>query len=168
MAISDNQVISIEYELREAGGTEILDSNVGQAPLEFITGKGHIIPGLESQLKEYAAGDKADIKVDAALAYGEYNPDAVSDIPKEQFTGIELEKGMALYGQSDDGNTVQVIVKDFNDETVTVDYNHPLAGKDLLFSVSLLNIREATPDEVISGQVGGGNDSCCGSGCGCH
>ncbi len=166
MTVADNQVVSIEYELTEAGGSEILDSNKGHGPLEFITGKGQIIPGLERQLYGLEKGESADIKVPASEAYGEYNPEAVDTLPKEQFAGLDLKEGMQLYGQSEDGQTVQVTVKSFDENGVTIDYNHPLAGKDLMFSVTILDTREATPDEILSGQVGG-NESC-GTGCGCN
>ena len=175
MAIENNQVVGIEYELTEKGGSEVLDSNIGQAPLEFITGKSQIIPGLENQLKDLSVGDKADILVPAADAYGEYNPEAIDDVPREQFAGLDLKEGLPLFGQGENGETIQVVVKAFDDEKVTIDYNHPLAGKDLMFSVNVLSAREATADEVLSGQVGGaqehGGGSCGsegGGGCGCH
>lgn len=167
MAIAENSVVSIEYELVEAGESDIIDSNKGQAPLEFITGKGHVIPGLESQLLNLEKGESADIKVDASDAYGEMNPEAVDTVPKEQFAGIELADGMQLYGQGENGETITVTVKEFNDETVTIDYNHPLAGKNLMFSVTVIDVREATADEVLSGQVGGAAEHCQDGGCGC-
>jgi FKBP-type peptidyl-prolyl cis-trans isomerase SlyD len=171
MAINDNQVVGIEYELKEAGGSDILDSNMGQAPLEFIMGKGQIIPGLENKIKELSAGDKADIMVPASDAYGEYNPEAIDDVPREQFAGLDLKEGLPLFGQGENGETIQVVVKAFDDEKVTIDYNHPLAGKDLMFSVTVTDVRDATPDEVLSGQVGGHQGGSCGTdggGCGCN
>ena len=166
MAIAENSVVSIEYELVEAGGSDIIDSNKGQAPLEFITGKGHIIPGLEKELIKMEKGESADIKVDSTDAYGEINPEAVDTVPAEQFAGIDLAVGMQLYGQSENGESVTVTVKEFNDENVTIDYNHPLAGRDLMFSVSIVDVREATEDEISSGQVGGAQH-CEDGGCGC-
>ena len=169
MAIAENQVVGLEYELKEAGGSEVLDSNIGQAPLEFITGKSQIIPGLEKQLAELSKGDKSDIMVPASDAYGEYNPEAIDDVPREQFAGLDLKEGLPLFGQGENGETIQVVVKAFDDEKVTIDYNHPLAGKDLMFSVNILDVRDATPDEVLSGQVGGGDaGESCGTGCGCN
>jgi len=171
MAIAENSVVSIEYDLVESGQSEIVDSNKGQAPLEFITGKGQIITGLEKELMNMAKGESADISVNAADAYGEINPEALETLPKEQFAGLELEKGMQLYGQGENGETVMVTVTDFDDNTVSVDYNHPLAGKDLMFSVTILDVREATDDELISGQVGGAaaaaGGHCNDGGCGC-
>jgi len=167
MAIKEqNSVVGLEYEVKEAGTTEIVDSNKGGMPLEFITGKGQLIPGLEAQLAGMNEGESADILVKAADAYGEVNPEAVQTLPKEQFEGVELEAGMMLYGQGEDGQQVQVIVKSFTDTDVTIDYNHPLAGKDLMFSVTIMSERDATDDEIATGIVGG-EAHCHSGGCGC-
>ena len=167
MAIEkENCVVAIEYEVKEAGTSEIVDSNKGAQPLEFITGKGQIIPGLENALVGMEKGESGEIKVDAADAYGEVNPEAVQVVPKDQFEGIELTEGMMLYGQGEGGQTVQVVVKSFTDEDVTIDYNHPLAGKNLMFTVTVLDEREATEDEAATGQVGG-EEHCSDGSCGC-
>ena len=167
MAIrEENSVVGLEYEVKEAGTTEIVDSNKGGMPLEFITGKGQLIPGLEAQLAGMNEGDSADLLVKAEDAYGEINAEAVQTLPKEQFEGVELEAGMMLYGQGEDGQQVQVIVKSFTDAEVTIDYNHPLAGKDLMFAVTIISERDATDDEVTSGIVGG-EAHCHSGGCGC-
>jgi FKBP-type peptidyl-prolyl cis-trans isomerase SlyD len=109
-------------------------------------------------------GEKADIKVNAIDAYGEYYDDALQVVPKEQFVGVDLEVRMALYGQGEDGQNVQVIVKEIKDDGITVDFNHPLAGKDLMFSVDIVDIRRATQEELISGQI----ERASGCGCGSH
>ena len=161
-----NKVIGIEYTLKDANTGEHLDSNVGQAPLEFISGKGQIIPGLESKLVEMSANEEADVLVQPIDAYGEYNEEAVQTLPKEQFAGIELVEGMSLYGTGEHGETVQVVVKSFNDAEVVIDYNHPMAGKTLMFSVAILSLRDATEEEVQTGVVGGMAamaGGCCGS-----
>jgi len=173
MAIATNSVVSMQYELKDVQSGEVLDSNIDSAPLSFILGKGHIIPGLESEIAKLAQGDRAEIKVAAVDAYGAYDDEAVQSLPKEQFAGIELSEGMTLYGQGEEGQTVQVTVKSFDDENVNVDFNHPLAGKDLLFAVNITEVREATPDEVLSGVVGGavamgGGCGCDSGGCGSH
>lgn len=165
MAIKEeNSVVGIEYELTEAGGSEVLDSNKGGAPLEFIIGKGQLIPGLEKALVGMNAGDTADILVKAEEAYGLRDEEAVQELPRDQFEGIELEKGMSLYGQGQNGETIQVNVVDFDDNTVKVDFNHPLAGKDLMFNVKVISERDATEEEAQTGQVGGG---CSDGSCGC-
>jgi FKBP-type peptidyl-prolyl cis-trans isomerase SlyD len=173
MAIEQNQIVSIEYEVRD--GDKVVDSNVGGAPLVFMFGKGQIIPGLEKGLENMQIGEKADILVKPADAYGEYNPDATQEVPADQFAGIDLEVGMTLYGQGEDGSTVQVIVKEIGENSVIIDFNHPLAGKDLMFSVTLNNVREASSEEAMTGIPAENkqeDDECCGtgggSGCGCH
>ena len=170
MAIqAENSVVGIEYEVKEAGTSEVVDSNKGAEPLEFVTGKGHIIPGLEEALVGMTEGESKDVLVEAVKAYGELNPEAQQKLPIEQFEGVDLKEGMTLYGQGEDGQTVQVTVTSFDDKEVQVDFNHPLAGKDLMFSVTVLSAREATPEEAASGQVGGpADDESCGTGCGCH
>ena len=173
MLIENNQVVSIEYQVKEAGKEDVVDSNVGAEPLEFIIGKGQIIKGLEEKLVGMKKDEKADILVNANDAYGEYNEEALTKAPREQFAGIELEVGMPLYGQSPEGQTVMVTVKGFDDNEVTVDYNHPLAGKDLMFSVTVLDVREPSVDEAMSGQVAKPDDGGCGcgtgaGGCGTH
>jgi len=173
MAIETNQIVSIEYEVRD--GDKVVDSNVGGAPLVFMFGKGQIIPGLESGLSTMAIGEKGDILVNPADAYGEYNAEATQEVPADQFAGIDLEIGMTLYGQGEDGGTVQVTVKEIGAETVMIDFNHPLAGKELMFSVTLNNVRDASAEEAMTGIPAENkqeDDECCGtgggSGCGCN
>jgi len=162
---NENSVVGIEYEVKEAGTEEVVDSNKGGEPLEFVTGKGHIIPGLEEALVGMTAGESKEVHVNAGKAYGELNPEAQQTLPAEQFEGVDLKEGMTLYGQGEDGQTVQVTVTSFDDKEVKVDFNHPLAGKDLMFSVVVLSAREATEEEAATGQVGGGH--CDDGSCGC-
>ena len=165
-----NKVIGIEYTLKDAKTGEQLDTNVGQAPLEFVSGKGQIIKGLEDKLVNMSANEEADVLVEAKDGYGEYNEEVVQTLPKEQFAGIELSEGMSLYGQGEHGETIQVVVKSFDDTNVTIDYNHPMAGRTLMFSVAILSLRDATEEEIQSGVVGGfaamGGGCCGGGGCG--
>ena len=167
---AENNVVGIEYEVKEVGTTEVVDSNKGGQPLEFLMGKGQVIPGLESALVGMSEGESGDIMVKAADAYGDVNPEAMQTLPKEQFEGVDLVEGMSLYGQGEDGQTVQVTVKSFDDKEVNVDFNHPLAGKDLMFSVTVLSNREATAEEIQHGQIGGAPEEggSCGTGCGCN
>ena len=166
-----SKVIAIEYTLNDANSKEQLDTNVGGNPLEFISGMGQIIPGLEKKIENLAAGEKVDVMVEPAEAYGEYNDEAVQNLPKEQFAGIDLVEGMTLYGTGEDQQTVQVTVKTVADNEVTIDYNHPMAGRTLMFSVSILDVRDATEEELQTGVVGGmaAAGGCCGGGsCGSH
>ncbi|WP_345993799.1 peptidylprolyl isomerase [Sulfurimonas sp. HSL-1716] len=172
MAIEKNQIVSIEYEVRD--GDTIVDSNIGGAPLVFMFGKGQIIPGLEKGIENMTIGDKGEVLVKAEDAYGSYNAEAIQELPSEQFAGIELSEGMSLYGQGEDGSTVQVIVKEIKDGSVVIDFNHPLAGKDLMFTVAINNIRDASAEEAMTGVPAENavDDDCCStggnSGCGCH
>ncbi|MFK5976106.1 MAG: peptidylprolyl isomerase [Sulfurovum sp.] len=166
--VSENCVVGIEYEVKEVGTTEVVDTNKGAEPLEFIMGKGQVIPGLERGLVGMSAEESGDIIAKAVDAYGEINEEALQVLPTEQFEGVDLAEGMTLYGQGEDGQTVQVTVKTFNETEVNVDFNHPLAGKDLSFTLTVLSVREATADEVLTGQVGGASEGgSCGTGCGC-
>ncbi len=159
-------VYGIEYTVKNSKG-EVIDSNKGQAPLEFVAGKGQIIPGLEKEVENMETGEEKTVTVPAAEAYGEYNPEMTQELPRDQFQGIDLQKGMTLYGQTPDGQTVAVTVKDFDDQKVTIDYNHPLAGEDLTFEVKVVSKREATPEEALTGQVGGTQKHCGSGNCGC-
>lgn len=163
MIIENDKVVGIEYLLTEDGKDEVLDSNQGAAPLEFIMGKGSIIPGLEKELAGLKVGDAKAVVVPAAEAYGEYDEKGQMTYPKEQFEGIEMKEGLTLYGQSEDGQTVQVRVTSFTDSEVTVDYNHPLAGKTLSFAVVVKDVRDATDEELAAGVPA----SMMGGGCGC-
>ena len=169
MAISENQIVSIEYEVRD--GDKVVDSNKGGDALVFMFGKGQIIPGLENGIVNMAVGEKADILVKPNDGYGEYNGDATQEVPADQFAGIDLELGMTLYGQGEDGGTVQVIVKEIGADTIIIDFNHPLAGKDLMFSVAINDIRDASAEEAMTGVPAENKPAegeSCGTGCGCH
>lgn len=169
MAIIENQIVSLEYEVRD--GDTVVDSNVGREPLVFMFGKGQIIPGLENGISSMTVGERGDVLVQPADAYGEIDENAVQEVPKDQFTGIDLKVGMTLYGQSEDGGTTQVIVKEIGDEHVIIDFNHPLAGKSLMFSVTINNVRDASEEEIMTGIPAENKkpeSQGCGSGCGCH
>ena len=169
MAIKANQIVSIEYEVRD--GEKVVDSNIGGEPLVFMFGKGQIIPGLENGIVNMGIGEKADVLVNPADAYGEYNDDATQEVPADQFAGIDLELGMTLYGQGEDGGTVQVTVKELGADTIVIDFNHPLAGKELMFSVAVNNVRDASAEEAMTGIPAENKQEegeSCGTGWGCH
>jgi len=169
MAIEANQIVSIEYEVKD--GDNVVDSNIGGDPLVFMFGKGQIIPGLENGIVDMSIGDKGDILVQPTDAYGEYNAEATQEVPADQFAGIELNVGMTLYGQGEDGGTVQVTVKEIKEDTVVIDFNHPLAGKELMFSVAINNVRDASAEEAMTGipaENKPDEGESCGTGCGCH
>jgi len=169
MAIVANQIVSIEYEVKD--GDTVVDSNIGGEALVFMFGKGQIIPGLENGIVDMNIGDKDTILVKPEEAYGEYNAEAIQEVPADQFAGIDLAIGMTLYGQGEDGGTVQVTVKEMKGETVVIDFNHPLAGKELMFAVAINNIREASAEEAMTGIPAENKPEegeSCDTGCGCH
>lgn len=161
MAIANNCVVSIEYEVKEKATGELVDSNLGSDPLEFLMGSGQIIPGLEEAIAGMSNGESKLVDVEASKAYGEVDPNAVQSHDREQFAGIDLTIGMTLYGQAENGQTVQATVREIGDAQVVIDYNHPLAGKDLTFSVSVVGVRDATERELASQMV---EQACCGGG----
>ena len=146
MVIKENQIVSIEYEVRVNG--DIVDSNIGGDPLVFLTGSGKIMPGLEAGITNMNIGDKEEVVVSAADAYGEYDDEAQQEVPRDQFSGIDLELGTPLQGEDENGELIQVTVIGLKDDTVIVDFNHPLAGHDLYFNVTLLDLRDATDAEI--------------------
>ena len=161
--MSKDQVITMFYELKDANTGEILESNMQEGgQISFITGHGHIIEKLEKEVSKLTSGERATISVKAAEGCGEYNNEAIQSLPKEQFAGIDLHEGMELFGQNEDGSSVRVIVKEIKDDEVTVDFNHPYAGKDLLFNVEVLEVRDATEDEKATGMVAGAHTCGCG------
>lgn len=157
-----SKVISIFYELRDANSKELLESNIGQNEISFITKKGHIIQALEDEILTLNVGESKIVVIKAKDAAGEYNQNALQELPKEQFAGIDLQEGMELFGEGEDGNSVRVIVKEIGENSVIVDFNHPYAGRDLEFNVTLTEIRDATEDEMLSGVVAGSHTCGCG------
>jgi FKBP-type peptidyl-prolyl cis-trans isomerase SlyD len=138
MAIRKNQVIKLNYELKI--NDEIIDNNIGADPIEFVYGSGDLIPGLESRIADMNVGDTKKVKVPAAEAYGEYNEELTEVAPKEAFEGINLQIGLVLEADTESGEVIKATVTEVTNDEVTVDYNHPLAGSDLDFTVTVKDI----------------------------
>ncbi len=148
--VAENTVVSFHYTLKDGEtGSVIESSREGGQPVTFLVGAGEIIPGLEKRMMGMVEGESRVIEVPAQEAYGERKPELIQKAPREYFQNIPLEKGLPLQAQMPDGGIVNMVVVDFDQETVTVDMNHPLAGKDLIFDVEVLSVREATPDEIL-------------------
>ncbi len=154
--VDKNTVVTFNYTLKDKETGEVLDSSQmhGQ-PLTILAGKGEIIPGLENRMMGMNVGEIREIEVPAAEAYGEVDQSLIQQAPREYFQGVELQKGMPLQAQTPEGQIIQMTVVDFDENTVTVDLNHPLAGKDLVFEIEVVNVREATPDEILHGHAHG-------------
>ena len=140
MQVANNCVVAFHYTLTSDDGVE-LDSSKGKDPLAYLHGHGGIIPGLERELEGKAAGDNLKVTVEPADAYGEVNPELVQPVPREAFQGVDsIEVGMQFQAQGSNGQVQMVVVKDVSDETVTVDANHPLAGKTITLDVEIIGI----------------------------
>ncbi len=140
MRIENGKKVVIHYEGKLKDGT-VFDTSIGKEPLEFVFGSGSIIPGLEKGLEGLEKGDKKEISVNAKDAYGEVNPEAVQKVPKEQFPqDITPEIGMQLMAQTETSE-IPVIIKDIQEDFIIIDFNHPLAGKDLIFSIEVMDVK---------------------------
>ncbi|WP_206483603.1 peptidylprolyl isomerase [Thalassotalea sp. G2M2-11] len=154
MKISANKVVKLHYAVSDSEDT-LIDSSYDHQPLAIIHGTGYLIPGLENALTDHTAGDKFEVEVAADDAYGQRHDGFVQTVPKEMFAEIEgLEVGTQLRAATDQGEQT-VIVIDVQDDEITVDGNHPLAGIDLKFDVEILEVRDATEEELAHGHVHG-------------
>ncbi|MCB1777757.1 MAG: peptidylprolyl isomerase [Candidatus Competibacteraceae bacterium] len=147
MKATQDRVVSLHYTLTDDHGL-LLDSSRGRDPLAYLHGHGHIIQGLESALEGREAGFSGSVQVSPADAYGEYDPQGVFEAPRDQFPpGEDIQAGMRVQAEGPQG-TMNFTVLSANDQGVMLDANHPLAGKTLNFEVELLEVREATAQEL--------------------
>ena len=162
MKIEKNAVVAMHFTLTTDNG-DTIDTSLGKEPLSYIQGLGMLIPGLEKQLEGKEIGFKESLKVVAKEGYGERNDDAMHTLPKSGFrpeNNEELIVGMEVQLQSENG-PVLAFVSEIKDEEVVVDLNHPLAGYNLNFDVEVIGVREASEEELKSG------DCCSDNSCDC-
>lgn len=152
MTITTDSVVTLHYTV-STEGTE-LDSSVGKNPLVVLMGRRFLIEGLEDELVGKTKGDKFSTTVEPEKAYGHRMDELVQSVPKSMFEGMEVEPGMSFRASSDGGEQ-SVIVIEVNDDNVVVDGNHPLSGVTLQFEVEVVDVREATPEELDHGHVHG-------------
>ncbi len=158
MVIVSDKVVSIEYTLTDDEG-EVIDSSVGEAPLVYLHGADNIVPGLEQALDGKAGGDRVEVVVEPADGYGEHLDELVSTVERSMFAGVdELAAGMEFEAEAPDGETQIVTIVDVDGDKVTVDGNHPLAGLRLHFQVEIVDVRDATEDEIAHGHPHDGDD----------
>jgi len=128
---------------------------VGHEPLSYLHGAGNIIPGLEDALVGKVVGDKLNVSVNAAEAYGLRDDSLVQELPSNMFSGIDnIEVGMEFHAETEQGLQVVTVTKVEGDQ-VTIDGNHPLAGVDLTFDVEITEVRAATEEELNHGHAHG-------------
>jgi FKBP-type peptidyl-prolyl cis-trans isomerase SlyD len=155
MKIASNKVATLHYTLKDDKGA-LIESSVGNEPLEYIHGIGNLIPGLEEKLEGKVAGDKLSVVVKAEDAYGERDEEMIEEVEKAEFdAGEELEVGKEFQYDDEDGNVFHVRVIKIEGDMVTVDGNHPLAGQNLAFDVEVISVRDATKEELEHGHVHG-------------
>ncbi len=153
MLIENRKVVTLEYTLTDEDG-EVLDTSKGSDPLVYLHGSGNIIAGLEGALSGKAEGESLQVTVQPADAYGDRDESLMQALPKSRFEDDDLEVGMQFQANGPDGPILLTIVN-IEDDEVTVDANHPLAGRVLSFDVTVLNVRDATLEELTHGHVHG-------------
>lgn len=169
MVVEANKVVKINYTLKNKEG-EVIDTSLDTEPLEYIHGQGYLLQKLEEQLEGKSVGDKIETVIAAADGYGEYDEQLVVEVDRENFeTDMPIEEGAQFQAMTEYGPQV-VTVRKVTDDKVTVDGNHELAGVELHFSVEIVDIRDATEEELSGGcgcGCGGECEGDCGEGCGC-
>jgi FKBP-type peptidyl-prolyl cis-trans isomerase SlyD len=157
MSIKQDSVVTLHYTLKDETG-QVIDSSAEDEPLSYLHGHGNLIPGLERELLGKSAGDKLNVKVPAADGYGEYDTQLVQEVSRKALRGVKNVKvGMRLSAQTEHGRHAVTVTR-VGEEAVTLDGNHPLAGKNLNFDVEIKDVREATAEELSHGHVHGPGD----------
>lgn len=154
MQVSSDKVVLIHYTLKDDAG-EVVDTSDGGEPLAYIQGHGNLVPGLEKALEGREKGNKVDVAVPPEEGYGKLDPKLIQRVPKRSMQSAgQIKKGMQFQGRTEDGMrvfTVTALVGDM----VTLDGNHPLADKTLHFAVEVMEVRDATAEELEHGHVHG-------------
>lgn len=157
MQITDKSAVQIHYTLTNIQGEE-LDSSRGEAPLAYLHGAGNIISGLEAALTGKSVGDRLTVSIQPEDGYGLVDEAMRQTISKTMFDGMEIEVGMQFHADVSHGSGIITII-DIDEDDVTIDGNHPLAGETLVFDVEVVDVRPATADELAHGHI---------HGAGCH
>lgn len=150
MNITKHKVAAIHYTLRDSEGN-VLDSSQGRDPLYYLHGAQNLIPGMEEGLEGRTKGEQLKLDVAPEKGYGTRDPKLIEEVPLQAFGGQPIEVGMQF--EANDGQVITVTK--VGPETVTVDANHPLADQNLHFDVEVIDVRDATPDELAHGHVHG-------------
>ena len=161
MTISKHKVVTLHYSLRDGGedGT-LLEETFGGTPLSFIFGIGQMIPGFEANLEGKEGGSKYAFLLSPEEAYGGQKPNAIVDIPKANFAGPDgtidedtIKVGSPVRMKNQQGQAFQGTITEDKGDHLVVDFNHPMAGKSLHFSGEILEVRDASADELAHGHV---------------
>jgi FKBP-type peptidyl-prolyl cis-trans isomerase SlyD len=154
VSIKKDSVVTFNYTLKDDAG-EVIDSSSAGEPLAYLHGHGNLVPGLERELEGKSTGEKLSVKVTPADGYGEFSKDLIQKVPRRSLKGIaKITVGMRLHAQTEQGPRA-VTVTAVTGDMVTIDGNHPLAGKNLNFDIELVDVRDATAEELSHGHVHG-------------
>lgn len=154
MQVSEHKVVTLNYEVVDDQG-QLIDRSEDDGPLAYIHNTGQLIPGLENALEGRSQGDRLSIDVPPDQGYGERDEEGVQTVSRDQFDDdAAIEAGMQFEAQDDDGHQIVTVVG-VDDDNITLDTNHPLAGKTLHFEVEIIEVRDATPEELDHGHVHG-------------
>ena len=160
MRITKNCVVTSNFQLFDGDGVEI-DSSDRDGPLVYLHGADDLLPDLEIALDGHVSGDRLSVELTPDQAFGEHDPSLVDRAPRENFPGIDvIEPGMRFQTEMDDGTPMVVTVTDVDDQWVTVDGNHELAGRHLRFELEVVEVREATAEEKAHGHVHHHDEHC--------
>jgi FKBP-type peptidyl-prolyl cis-trans isomerase SlyD len=152
--VTDGQVVSMEYTLRVDG--KVIDSSASGDPLEYLHGAANIIPGLEREMDGMLIGESKNVLVVAEDGYGEVDEEAFLEAPRSEFPeDMPLKPGLEMELTGPDGNPMYARVERVEGETVVLNMNHPLAGKELNFDVKVVGLRDATDEEMEHGHAHG-------------
>ena len=150
--VQNNVVVSMEYTLHV--DNEEIDSSKGQDPLQFLVGHGNIISGLEREMIGMKVGESKDVVILPADGYGEFDEEAFMSVPRSAFpTDMAIEEGAELTVRDDSGQSRYARVDTIDGDSVTLNFNHPLAGDELHFNVKIVALREPTSEELEHGHV---------------
>jgi len=169
MKIGTNKVVALSYTLEVDG--DVMETVKADKPMEFIFGTGYLLPKFEENVINKEVGESFDFKLSAKEGYGEENPDAIVELPKDMFmVDGNIEEGLLTVGnvlpmQDSDGNRLQGSIDEIKDEVVVMNFNHPLAGADLHFTGTVVAVREATQQELTHGLSGEKDTSCSSGSC---
>jgi FKBP-type peptidyl-prolyl cis-trans isomerase SlyD len=154
MQITKDKVVAIHYTLKNNAGN-VIDSSEGKDPLYYLHGNGNLIPGMEEGLEGKIKGDNFELKISPEKGYGVRNLEAIQQVPLAAFNGADVKVGMQFQASGDQGYPIIVTVTAVDADNVTVDANHPLAGEELHFKVEVMEVREASSEEIAHGHVHG-------------
>ncbi|MEE2779317.1 MAG: FKBP-type peptidyl-prolyl cis-trans isomerase [Myxococcota bacterium] len=148
--VADGKYVAVHFDMKSSDG-EMLESTIGQEPMGYVHGAGELaLAGLEKALAGRQVGDKFELVLEPQDAYGLRDPAGYVDMPREAFPDDDMAVGYPFLAEDDDGEMIPVWITEIRDDTVQVTVNHPLAGAQLTFNMEVIEVRDATPEDLDS------------------